>query len=136
NTVSSYLTLIVQALAAVAHLNAGQSRITTTLAVFDSGLDSLRLPIIPITQPSFDPLADKDSRDDSPKLQPVAPLVERYFEWVGNVKQGPPVKDEGPATFNLQLLHRTGGNEVLEIKWQLARGKQRHSTERRGVIFS
>lgn len=54
------------------------------LAVFDSGLETLRLPLVkPVS------LTDEDGQPISEvRRENVAFLVQRYFEWTGTIEEG------------------------------------------------
>ena len=60
---------------------------TTALAVFDSGLENLRMPLLRV--PSPDPDAPEGTQHVVKDVhEPVASLAQQYFEWVGTVDEG------------------------------------------------
>lgn len=63
------------------------------LALFDSNLDQLKLPVVRApTAPFLGDHVDLPS-GQSPKLEPLSGLVQKYFEWVGTAEEGayPPI---------------------------------------------
>ncbi|GJE84396.1 hypothetical protein PsYK624_004720 [Phanerochaete sordida] len=83
-TVSSYLTLIHHALSTVSSLTA-QTGKRVALAIIDSGLEDLRLPLVkPVSLVVDDgaiPAAENSRRES------VAYLVQRYFDWTGTIEE-------------------------------------------------
>ncbi|KZP24578.1 hypothetical protein FIBSPDRAFT_1042042 [Athelia psychrophila] len=80
-TVSSYLTMITQTLACLAYLS-GELSENVSFALFDSGLDQLKLPVLPGLPQSVREQEEEDAAH-SPRVEPVAALVQKYFQWVG-----------------------------------------------------
>ncbi|CCM04808.1 uncharacterized protein FIBRA_07001 [Fibroporia radiculosa] len=81
-TLASYLSLISHALTAVNHL-AVQSSIGVALAVFDSGLENLKLPVLrPIS-----PGPGDQSQPATLRKESIAMCVEKYFEWTGTAER-------------------------------------------------
>jgi hypothetical protein len=59
----------------------------TALAVFDSGLNDLRLPLMRPVSLNF---TEQNTQASSPSIrrESVSFLVQRYFEWTGTIEQG------------------------------------------------
>ena len=85
-SVSSYLMLISRALETISVLSSRSGR-ATSLAVLDSGLSSLRLPLVRAITPDQD---DGPSTSSSVRKESLAFLAQGYFEWVGTVEEGKP----------------------------------------------
>lgn len=97
-TVSAYLSLVASALASVAFMSAQNGRYTSLLTsnmnfglnqfsihkisfvLFDSKLDQLKLPVLRAPSPL---LFEPGDSGQSPRLESVAGLVQKYFEWLG-----------------------------------------------------
>lgn len=119
-TVSSYLTLIHHALNAVSTMSA-QTGKPIALAVFDSGLEDLRLPLVkPVS------LVAEDGTLDEAKRENIAYLVQRYFEWTGTIEEDVP-SPAGWQETSLTTLRRcscrlrcVGGQaaDQKDIVWQ------------------
>ncbi|KII95383.1 hypothetical protein PLICRDRAFT_693611 [Plicaturopsis crispa FD-325 SS-3] len=100
-TVSSYLSLIARTLAAVSLLSAGSGG--TALAVFDSQLHELKLPVLkpPTSVEDEDNALQHDNSFSGPTQ--VRSLAAKYFEWVGTFEDLPTSLDEAA---NPDSLHR------------------------------
>jgi len=81
-TVSSYLSLVAHALASVTFLSAHNDGTEHVIfALFDSQLERLKMPVIlPLAGIFHD---QEEDTAQSPRLESVAGLVQKYFEWVG-----------------------------------------------------
>ncbi|KAG1715945.1 hypothetical protein ID866_1234, partial [Astraeus odoratus] len=80
--VSSYLLLITHARAITEFFSSTRSRSTrsTSLVVFDSKLDQLKLPVLRVpTRTAFDA---QQECDNMPRSEPVAPFARKYFDTV------------------------------------------------------
>ncbi|KAJ3556938.1 hypothetical protein NM688_g1748 [Phlebia brevispora] len=86
-TVSSYLVLLTRALTSVSALSE-QSGKCTSLAVFDSSLDALRLPLVRPVSPGHMQEGDGSSSPIG-RVESLGFLAQRYFEWVGTVEEEP-----------------------------------------------
>ncbi|KAI0347331.1 hypothetical protein BDW22DRAFT_516611 [Trametopsis cervina] len=121
-TVSSYMTIITQALSSVATLS-GRSGKNTSLAVFDAGLDKLRLPIL-LPVAVAEEATDKESTRVGPRRESVAHLVQRYFQWIGTVEEDDAHQgaDERACTLRLVRVQGAGTQNAEEdIVWHWKR---------------
>ncbi|OCH87890.1 hypothetical protein OBBRIDRAFT_795741 [Obba rivulosa] len=125
STVSTYLSLITHTMSAVQSL-AAQSSTRIALAVFDSGLHELKLPIVRLPNQEAAP---GDASDATGRTESVVRLVEGYFEWVGHVEehilelmptQSPPY--ETPLVQRELSLWRTRYAEDPEFVWKWSEG--------------
>ncbi|KAH9843882.1 uncharacterized protein C8Q71DRAFT_730404 [Rhodofomes roseus] len=123
-TLSSYLSLIMHALTAVNSLSA-KATASVALAVFDSGLQDLKLPIIrPVSPSGGDP---NEARPSTGRREPVAFFVEQYFEWTARVEAFGETEahSEGQAGGGRMrmVMHRTpDGDNIGDIamEWMVA----------------
>ncbi|KAJ7591218.1 hypothetical protein C8J56DRAFT_935038 [Mycena floridula] len=79
-TVSSYISLVTRTLAMLKSLNSNQSK--TSLALFDSNLENLKLPLLKQL-----PFRQYGSGQTPTRTDAVSPIVERFFEWTGVFEQ-------------------------------------------------
>ena len=79
--------LISRALAAANSLST-RNGVLTSLAVFDAGLEGLKLPLMRPVSPEG-PLGEgpSSSTSESMRRESIAFLIQRYFEWVGTVEE-------------------------------------------------
>ncbi|EMD40662.1 hypothetical protein CERSUDRAFT_111242 [Gelatoporia subvermispora B] len=84
STVSTYLTLITHAMSAVRSW-AAQSSTPILLAVFDTALLDLRLPIIRIPNHEMNPLEAANTASE--RTESVLFLAEKYFDWSGRAEE-------------------------------------------------
>ncbi|KIK95131.1 hypothetical protein PAXRUDRAFT_141405 [Paxillus rubicundulus Ve08.2h10] len=85
HTTSSYLLLIIHALAVADFLSSRDPRHSsppTSLVVFDSKLDQLKFPVL--RSPTRSALDEPDGPDDIPRPEPVLFFVQKYFELSGS----------------------------------------------------
>lgn len=137
-TLSSYLTLLLHASSTVSSLSAQSGR-TTALAVFDSGLENLRMPLLRV--PSPDPDAPEGTQHVVKDVhESVASLAQQYFEWVGTVDEedsSPPTSQPQEITLSmvsrnciLTLEHMKARNGHEDVVWQW-----REELSAGGVVF-
>ncbi|KAF7433149.1 hypothetical protein PC9H_005098 [Pleurotus ostreatus] len=84
-TLSSYLDLVVNALAAASSLSKHPSNGTSTgvsLALFDSGMDTLRLPILKVPRLSHPHIEAPGEAPDEPRVEAVYQFARKYFEFI------------------------------------------------------
>ncbi|KAJ7068572.1 hypothetical protein C8F01DRAFT_1118593 [Mycena amicta] len=109
-TLSSYMTLVARSLAAVASLSsstdAGERSCDLSLALFDSQLDTLKLPVL--KQPILD--SGKPSRKE-----PVALYVQKYFEFLAVFEEDDVVLNSSQEEEN-QEVNRTLWNRIRLFK--------------------
>ncbi|KAL5524104.1 hypothetical protein ACEPAG_8277 [Sanghuangporus baumii] len=144
---SQYLHLITTALSTASFLSPLQAK-AVPLALFDSRLGDLKLPIVRPVTPSRRLFP---RRPESPVRQErVEKFVERYFEWIGSVvdecAEEVPGTPPRPGTFDASLYERKGpfklkldrraalGDDYgirknhVTIEWEETKGnRQRHS---------
>ncbi|KAI6047338.1 hypothetical protein EDC04DRAFT_2887134 [Pisolithus marmoratus] len=83
STLSSYLLLVTHARAVTEYFSSRKSNAakSTSLLVFDSRLDQLKLPLF---RAPFEPALDaREERDNSPRLEPVLSTAQRCFGMAG-----------------------------------------------------
>ncbi|KDQ64685.1 hypothetical protein JAAARDRAFT_145694 [Jaapia argillacea MUCL 33604] len=145
HTISSYLSLVAHALAAVNMMNA--TRPGTSLVLFDSRIDELKLPVI---EPVFRRLnfenGDEDTPDPPVRKESVSFLVAKYFEWCGTVENASSANATRSDSLDaetggvekrtrLRLVHTAGRSEDILWEWAEKAGPARPSTERLGIEF-
>jgi len=134
-TVSSYLSLVAQALASVTFLSAHNGIDNIMFALFDAQLDQLKLPIVR-------PPSQGEETERSVRLESVAGLVQKYFEWVGvfdkfdtaSVGEGGSERERKNRLRLYETLH-SNGNPSRILHWTEQDGPQRGSSDRRGTVF-
>ncbi|KAI6152063.1 hypothetical protein BKA82DRAFT_4106671 [Pisolithus tinctorius] len=87
STLSSYLLLITHARAITEYFSSRRSNPakSTSLVVFDSRLDQLKLPLFQVpSDPGFDA---QEERDNNPRLEPVLSPAKRCFDIVGTFQE-------------------------------------------------
>jgi hypothetical protein len=97
HTASSYVAVVIELLGAVQSIEASSSS-SVAVAVFDTALENLRLPLVtPFSLPTDlqqTPLGEGEEEEPPEELFPdigtveVASVVEKYFQWSGVVKRG------------------------------------------------
>jgi len=114
-TISSYIKLISQAFDATKQLS--KSGQIVRVALFDSGLQDLRLPLIQSPQPGI-----SEEQAEAPAELAVAPAAQRYFHWFGKVKDHP---DSNPFDLSKALKElKLASNEPkpqsadIRLTWQ------------------
>ncbi|TCD67692.1 hypothetical protein EIP91_012058 [Steccherinum ochraceum] len=130
STVSSYLMLVTQTLTSIAALSSTTGS-DTALAIYDSGLDSLRLPLVRPPSPNAFQIKVEGGEDNT-RRESVGFLAARYFEWVGIVHavRGDPAGEEenevnGETRMcRMELRHSARGQES-EITWQWMERKKK-----------
>jgi len=110
-TVSSYLLLVSRALAAVANLSSDTCDVA--LALFDSGLDRLKLPIV--RQVHDD--AGQETESSPLKTEAVASFVHRYFEWVGTTEDDALSPSSTSTTSGRSVRMVLTGETEITWKW-------------------
>ncbi|OBZ76538.1 hypothetical protein A0H81_04029 [Grifola frondosa] len=121
HTVASYMSLICHAMALVSSWSA-QSATSSALAVFDSGLDQLKLPV-------FRPFSPGDPGEDevTAKREPVALFVEQYFEWIGTAEE---LEAAAPSTsFDTSSLSDIEPRRMKTMRLRLLRRARRSRDE-------
>lgn len=68
------------------------------MAVFDAGLDKLRLPIL-LPVAIAEEATDRESTRVGPRRESVTHLVQRYFQWIGTVEEG---KYRWPSPYKIE----------------------------------
>lgn len=141
-TVSSYLGLISHALSATSALSS-QTGKPTALAVFDSGLSDLRLPLVKPPSSIVDPEFQETQTSQPPAVrrESVAYLVERFFEWTATIEENdadPAVVEGRPATTikicscRIQRTFQGSEAETKEIIWNW----REELAPSNGIVFS
>lgn len=86
------------------------------LALFDSRLDQLKLPVIkPPTSFSFNATSNDDEDQSGPRLESVLAFVEKYFEYAGVFEQGM-LSQHSFVVNQYELI--TQGGMVMMIPWR------------------
>ncbi|KAH9947261.1 hypothetical protein B0H21DRAFT_739545 [Amylocystis lapponica] len=122
-TVSSYLSLISHALAVISSISVHP----IALAVFESDLGRLRLPILrPVSPESLVPSGTPTERT-SARRESMTAFVEKYFEWIGDVESEasvpptPPdvttLEPDGTRTMRMNLCRRQDPNDLRVWRW-------------------
>ncbi|KAF7301941.1 hypothetical protein MIND_00760200 [Mycena indigotica] len=140
-TLSSYLTLVARSLAAVAVLSSSadvrKHPSELSLALFDSNLDNLRLPVLK------QPLADLGRSPSTVRKEVVARYVQKYFELFAVVEEDDDVnltpsqeadaeiQEAGRQRWNRMRIYGQGDVLLSCLKWLEARDPQTD-----GVVFS
>jgi hypothetical protein len=133
-TVSSYLSLVTHAISALAFLSrehgyTSQTYLTriehltvfsagsTVIALFDSKLDRLKLPILKAPSKSTYQFEEEDP-GWVPESEDVAPFVQNYFEWIA-ICEMEPVADRTRQKSRMQLRRAmpTSDEEILCWEW-------------------
>lgn len=129
-TLSSYISLITHALTALNALSS-QSSTTIALAVFDSGLDQLRLPVLrPVSPPE-----GESHTPSSVRREPVAPFVHNFFQWTGVVEAAGSPETEIPSSqpeeasmepnlTQMRMWLHCGEDSSMDIVWEWVVGTQ------------
>jgi len=141
-TASSYISLVAQALASLTFLSAHNDGTEHVIfALFDSQLERLKLPVIRPPAGIF-----HDQEEDTgqfPRLESVAGLVQKYFEWVGvSDKQDSANEQEDGIEHkrkNRLRLYQTAHldeNHSMVWHWIEHDGPERGTSDKRGIVFS
>jgi len=130
HTVSSYLSLVAHALASLTFLPVHNDRTNSIMfALFDSQLDRLELPV-------FRPPYYQEQDGQSPRLEAVSGLVQKYFEWVC-IFDKPDCEEAGERKNRLRLYNtrNPSGDHSTMLCWVEHDGPKRGSSEGRGTVF-
>ncbi|CAL1701372.1 unnamed protein product [Somion occarium] len=137
-TISSYLSMVSQALSCASSLLA-TSGSTVSLAVFDSGLTDLKLPIL---RPVFMQALEKErhsteqpeqKEDPIPNAVPVAFLAHRFFDWIGEFTRDQ--ESHRPSNFHTFKLRRQPSSNEDEIIWRWRERQNTTSSGQQSITF-
>jgi len=107
-----------------------------SLALFDSRIDRLKLPVL--LSPSR--ISNEEDTVQSPRLESVAGLVQKYFEWVGIFDKLDPASEDGEnqPRNRLRLYQTAQPDENHSNIWYWVEhdGPERGSSDRRRTVFS
>ncbi|KAK7695466.1 hypothetical protein QCA50_000102 [Cerrena zonata] len=138
-TIASYLSLLSHAFSCVSSLSQTPNT-SVSLAVFDSGLTNLKLPILPpLHMEELEKQGEREAKekqieyqpDTTPKSIPIPFLAYKYFELVGTFEDDHENNHSTSRSRIFKLVRPDSGTEELSWKW-----RERRDQEPDGVAFT
>ncbi|KAH0587402.1 hypothetical protein H2248_006192 [Termitomyces sp. 'cryptogamus'] len=124
-TLSSYLSLVTHALTCASFLSNNAQSMSVSFALFDSRLETLRLPMVKSPTPHH--TDDYEAQD--PRLEHVYAFVQKYFEWrIISSEEATPLSWNGRRK-RCMTLHRTNRVENPVKLWTWWEGPKDDSVE-------
>ncbi|ESK97517.1 hypothetical protein Moror_17696 [Moniliophthora roreri MCA 2997] len=120
-TVSSYLTLVTQAASFVSFLSSQNASHAISLALFDSRIDELKLPVLKAPEPSHLLYHRVEYKTES---EDVTSLVQHYFEWAAHFHEEFPTADT--RSMQVKLYKHSFSEMIVAHRWREARVPRRN----------